>query len=284
MPDTKLVKREPETQGAQDLAAYIRGSWDQIKQALPAHLDPGRFVRVILTEVRKSDIQKAAGVSKTSLSECSPASILGGVLAAATLGLEVGVNGEAYLVPYVVKGRPEAQMIIGYQGLAKLAWQHPAVRSIQAHAVYPGDDYQVTLGTEPSITHRPNPHGDNDQPIAYYAIIGLVSGGQIVESLTPDDVRRLRGGRVGPSGQIADPMRWMERKTALKQALKLAPKSASLQRALPIDDAQPLFTLDMPAVSGSTASPPALQATIVDTETGEVLGTDDALLPDGASA
>jgi len=245
---TKAVIKERETQGAADLAAYIRGSWDAIRQSLPDHVDPERFVRLILTEIRKSDMQKAAGVAKTSLSECSPQSIIGAILTASTLGLEIGVLGEAYLVPYIVKGHAEAQLIPGYQGITKLALQHPMVMSVAAQAVYASDEYRVSYGTRPEIMHRPGTHGDNDQPVSYYAVVTLSSGAQLVESLTASEVKALRRGRVGSSGDIPDPQHWMERKTVLRQALKLAPKSTQLAAALN-QDAAPR-TVD---VSGAAA-------------------------------
>jgi recombination protein RecT len=251
----------------------LRDNYAAISQSLPSHIDGKRFARIILTEVRKSDIQRAAGVTKTSLSECSPESVIGAVLTAATLGLEIGVNGEAYLVPYRVKGRAEAQLIIGYQGVAKMAWQHPMVRGIDARAVYEGEVYEVTYGTNPAIVHIPSQHPEDANPVAYYAVVTLSSGGQIIEALTPEQVRRLRKGKVGSSGDIPDPQHWMERKTVLRQALKLAPKTAELGAVLAADDgpATHLFKAPTSPPPAAWQGVPGLTATDVDIVTGEVL-------------
>lgn len=79
-----------------------------IAESLPAQMNPERFARLALTTLRKTP----------KLQQTSPESFVGALYTAAALGLEPGTNGEAYLVPY---GR-ETQLIVGYQGLAKLFW------------------------------------------------------------------------------------------------------------------------------------------------------------------
>jgi len=54
--------------------------------------------------------------------------------------------------------------------------------------------------------------------------------------LSPEEVKTLRSGNVGPSGRIPDPQRWMEKKTVLRQLFKLLPKSTQLVRALEVDE------------------------------------------------
>jgi hypothetical protein len=49
-------------------------------------------------------------------------------------------------------------------------------------------------------------------------------------------VKALRQGKVGPQGKITDPMRWMERKTAVRQLVKMMPKSPTLTHALEVDE------------------------------------------------
>jgi len=54
--------------------------------------------------------------------------------------------------------------------------------------------------------------------------------------LSPEEVKTLRSGNVGPSGRIPDPQRWMEKKTVLRQLFKLLPKSTQLVQALEVDE------------------------------------------------
>jgi len=84
----------------------------QIRKALPKHLEPERLARIALTEIRKNP----------KLLECSRESLLGAVMTAAQLGLEPGVLGHAYLIPYWNNKTKsyEVQFQIGYKGLLDL--------------------------------------------------------------------------------------------------------------------------------------------------------------------
>lgn len=204
----------------------------ELRRALPRGMDPDRMARLALTVLRQSEMQaQQSGRPNMSLAACSPQSFAGALLTAAALGLEPGVNGEAYLVPY----KRECQLIIGYQGYAKLFWQNPLARHLDAQAVCEADDFDYGYGTEPFLRHKPA-RVDRGQVIYYYAVATLSTGGSSFVVLTPEEVRKLRGGKTGTSGSIDDPMRWMERKTALRQLIKTLPRATELNRALEVDE------------------------------------------------
>ena len=52
---------------------------------------------------------------------------------------------------------------------------------------------------DPALEHIPA-QGDRGKVIAFYAIAGLTTGARQFEAFTPEQIKRLRGGRVGPSG------------------------------------------------------------------------------------
>jgi recombination protein RecT len=208
-------------QRPQTIANFIQDLQPEIARALPKHMDADRMARLALTVVRQTP----------KLAQCEPASFAGALLTSAALGLEPGVNGEAYLVPY---GK-ECQFIIGYQGMAKLFWQSPLAQHLDAQAVYENDDFDYAYGLEPFLRHKPARSNRGDV-IAYYAVAKLTTGASAFVVLSPEEVKALRGGKTGPSGKIADPMRWMERKTVLRQLIKTLPKSASLVSALNADE------------------------------------------------
>jgi len=192
----------------------------EIARALPKGLDADRMARLALTLVRKD----------RSLAACSPESFAGSLLTAAALGLEPGVNGEAYLVAY--KG--ECTLIIGYQGFAKLFYQSPLAKHLDAQAVYEHDEFDYEYGLSPRLVHKPA-KGDRGQVTHFYAVATLNTGASAFVVLSPEECKALRG-RVGTSGSIKDPMRWMERKTALRQLVKLLPKSTALDVAVNADE------------------------------------------------
>jgi recombination protein RecT len=193
----------------------------EIARALPKGMDADRIARLALTVVRQTP----------ALERCTPASFAGALLTAAALGLEPGVNGEAYLVPY--KG--ECTLIVGYQGYAKLFWQHPLAKHLDAHAVHANDTFEYAYGLAQYLRHTPA-DGDRGEITHYWAAASLSTGASSFVVLTAAETRKLRGGKVGTSGGIADPMHWMERKTALRQLFKLLPKSTTLSAALAVDE------------------------------------------------
>lgn len=210
------------TQSQQEQASHLIESMKPaLAKAMPRGLDPERMARIVLTEVRKNP----------KLAEASQQSFAGAMLTAATLGLEPGVNGECYLVPY--KG--EVQLLVGYQGMVKLFLQHPQAKSIDAQVVYPDDFFEWELGTDAKITHRPGPKR-NGEPTHYYAVAELLSGAKQFVVLTADEVKKLRGGKTGTSGPIADPMHWMEKKTAVRQLFKMIPKTTQMLTATTVDE------------------------------------------------
>jgi len=199
----------------------IQALQPEIARALPKGMDADRIARLALTCVRKD----------RALAECDPRSFAGALLTASALGLEPGVNGEAWLVAY----KRECTLIIGYQGFAKLFWQHPLAATFDAHTVHAADVFDYQYGTDPHLIHRPAP-GDRGPITHYYATASLTNGAFAFVVLTTDEVKALRGGKVGTNGGIPDPQHWMEKKTAVRQLVKLLPRSTALNRALTVDE------------------------------------------------
>lgn len=266
-----LARRQ---QQQSEIANYLQRLQPAIAGVLPKHLSAERVARIALTCVRKDP----------SLAECLPESFAGSLLTAAALGLEPGVNGEAYLVAY----KRECTLIVGYQGLAKLFWQHPLAAHLDAQAVHEHDEFDYAYGLDPFLRHKPAV-GDRGAVVAYYAVASLTTGAKVFVVLSPAEAKALRGGKTGSNGGIPDPMHWMERKTALRQLFKLIPKSPLLARALDADDRPgtelrrelaPAEEEQRPALTAVVNEPPAgdpaagdapQEPAIVDPDTGEVL-------------
>lgn len=259
------VAQARQQQKRPSLAQIVQRMQPEIARALPKHMDADRMARLALTVLRQTP----------KLADCSPESFAGALLTAAALGLEPGINGEAYLVPH---GR-ECTLIIGYQGMAKLYFQHPDAQHLDAQAVHEHDAFDYAYGLDPFLRHKPA-LGERGKVIAYYAVASLKSGSRLFVVLSPDQVKALRGGKVGTSGNIADPMHWMERKTTLKQLFKLLPKSTSLAQAVQADErtGAELQSARVPEAITSAGEP-------VNPETGEIIHAelvDDADWPDTA--
>jgi recombination protein RecT len=255
---TQSIRQTVATRDAEQptVGQFIQRLVPEIARALPKHMDADRIARLALTVVRKDQ----------ALARCQPESFAGALLTASALGLEPGVNGEAYLVAY----KNECTLIVGYQGFAKLFWQHPMAKHLDAQAVHEKDDFDYAYGLEPFLRHKPA-RGDRGAITDYYAVASLTSGARVFVVLSVDEVKKLRNGKVGSNGGIPDPMHWMERKTALRQLVKMLPKSTALAHALDADEktGTELRNEQLPAIappSSQTELPPG-----VDGATGEVI-------------
>jgi recombination protein RecT len=231
MPDVRAaVATQEDAQRA--LGRFIDSMRPQLARVLGKDEVADRLARIATTAARQNP----------KLAECTPLSLAGALLTAATLGLEPNTPEQlCYLLPYRDRktGNMEAQLQIGYQGLVSLFYRHPLAELIYAEAVYPEDGFAWGRGTSPFIEHVPHPERrtPGSKPTHYYAVAFLVGRPRPAFAvLTADEVKTIRQGKEGPTGDIADPQRWLERKVAIKQVLKLLPKSTELAKAVRVDE------------------------------------------------
>lgn len=250
--------------GKPQIIADLEAMTGEIQRALPKHITADRVARLVLTEIRKNP----------KLLNCTRESFFGALMTASALGLEPGVNGEAYLVPYADKKRGivDCQLIIGYQGVAKLFWQHPLAKRMSAEYVCENDEFEYDKGLVQRLHHKPA-EGNRGKVTHYYAIVELSTGALQFDVFTADQIKALRRGAVGSSGNIADPEHWMERKTALKQVLKLMPKAAEVAYVQAVDEQTGSLAVAK-SVAQHTSLPEIehepMEEEVIDPETGEV--------------
>jgi recombination protein RecT len=194
-----------------------------ILAALPRHMSVDRMMRVALTQIRKNPV----------LLECDAISLIGAVVQAAQLGLEIGVQGQAYLVPY---GK-EVQLIPGYRGLTMLARRTGEVESIPAYVVHSKDEFDISLGTDPKITHNPKFSADNKQVIGAYAVAIFTSGFKQFEYMPIEDLEAIRArSKAKNNGPWVTDTEEMYRKTVVRRISKFVPSSVELARAVELDN------------------------------------------------
>jgi len=103
--NTELVKQGGEQSVQATVWGWIKSMEKNITAALPKHMDTDRLVRIVWTAIRMNP----------NLFKCSKDSLIAAVMQSAQLGLEPGVLGQAYLIPYwnTKKNGYEAQFQIG---------------------------------------------------------------------------------------------------------------------------------------------------------------------------
>jgi recombination protein RecT len=218
----------------------LKSALERIKPALeavlPKHVTAERVLKVVLSATaRNPDILK-----------CTTASICRAVMQAGELGLEIGgLLGEAYIVPFNVKvkeaGRADrwekqATCIPGYKGLIKLARQSGEIATINARVVYADDDFDVELAEE-RITHRMSMNGarTDAELVAAYCIIRYREGPTQIDVMTRAELEKTRSrSQAKDNGPWVTDFPEMCRKTVTKRAIKYAPVSATLTKALEI--------------------------------------------------
>lgn len=194
----------------------------QIAAALPAHMNPERMQRLALT----------AFSGNKDLQQCDLKSIFGSIITAAQLGLEPGVNGAGYLIPY--KGK--CTFVPGWKGLVDLVARSGRA-TVWTGAVFDGDEFDYQLGDDPFCRHKPR-DGDDEKFTHVYAI-GRVRDAQmpVIEVWTRAKVEKhlKKYNKVGGRHYaLADENNFemYARKVALLQVLKYMPSSIELSNAI----------------------------------------------------
>lgn len=198
----------------------------QIESALPSHLTADRMTRVTMTALQV----------QPQLLECTPLSIGFGVLQASSLGLEIGNNlGHCYLVPFnnAKTGRKDAQFLIGYKGLAELAYRSGAVSYMDMHAVYEGDEFDFEYGIHQRLSHKPTGDEEPAQLTHAWAMATLKDGGRKFVVLPKKAIEKTKNrSRAGKAGPWVTDYAAMATKTAVRRLCKLLPLSIESQIAV----------------------------------------------------
>jgi recombination protein RecT len=200
------------------------------KMVLDAGITPAKFVTIVENSVRR--IPK--------LLECKPASLFGAILTAAELGLEPNTpNQYSYIIPY----GSEAQFQIGYHGIIKMLMDTGLVTHVSAELVHENDKFTVawdSLAHEKRIKEfEPVTFGDKGQRIGCFAVIHLSTGGKVIQILDKTDIEAIKKKSKSPQtyNEANDPMGWMWKKAAIRQAGKLVKGSRKFDKAISLDAA-----------------------------------------------
>lgn len=219
-PVTALAKIKHELENPQFAEA--------LRRVAPRAFQVDRVAKVALVAITKTP----------DLHACTPVSIMQALMTAAELGLDPGgALSEAYLVPY----KTTCQLIIGYQGLIKLARQATPGLSVNCRVVYRGEGFEIDYAASPPFRHSidpANPVNKDDSNIIGAYLWARWSDGDHFEWMdrTQIDANRARSRASGKGPWVTDYAE-MCRKTVCRRGLKYMPKSGvRLERALEHDN------------------------------------------------
>lgn len=181
------------------------------------------------------------------LTDCDPMSVVQAVKDAASMGL-TPLTDEAAIVPY---GRT-AKLMPMWRGYVKRIRNSREVTELDCQIVYMGDEFQLALGTNPSIHHVPVLYGEKDDEgkllaqrgdyRGVYAWALMPSGKYVIEYMSADDVNAVRDTWGNKRARSGEPLPWetswpeMARKTVIRRLAKRLP-SAAVDKLLAADKA-----------------------------------------------
>lgn len=190
----------------------IQAGAKQFATALPKHINSDRFVRIAITTIRQNP----------KLAQCNQESLLGALMVSAQLGLEPGVLGQCYLIPY---GR-ECQFQIGYKGMIELLRRSGQLKDIYAYSVYENDEFEMTYGLDRDLKHKPNLQNKGNF-IGCYCVAVLKDDARAFEYMTKEEIEAhgKKFSKTYGNGPWKTDFEAMAHKTVVKRMLKWLPLS-----------------------------------------------------------
>jgi recombination protein RecT len=221
----------------------IFGTIDTMKQVLNAEYMK-MTVSMLGDEAKAKRFMSniVASVQRTpKLLECEPTSLVNSFMTVASLGfMPSGVNGQAYVLPFMDKGVQKAQFILGYKGMVALAFRSPIVKDIACELVYEKDEFETVNG---DIHHKFDAFSSNRGKVrGAYCIVRLTTGGKVQKAMSIEDITEIAEKYSKSYGQAFSPWKndpdgWMFKKTVLRQTMKLVPMDDRYAEAIAREDA-----------------------------------------------
>lgn len=161
-----------------------------------------------------------------------PESLEAALMNIAAIGITLNpAQKEAYLVP---RGS-QVCLDISYMGLVKLATDTGSVSWVQAEIVREKDTFKY-LGVGKMPFHEFNPFGERGEMVGVYCVAKLHTGEFLTTPMSKAEVEDIRNksSQASKTGPWVTFFEEMSKKTVIKRASKLWPKSERIQKAVSI--------------------------------------------------
>lgn len=227
----------------------------KLQQALPDNIEVEKFVRTTINAIQMHPQQD-------KFNNCDVRTVFLSCQKAAADGLMLDGR-EATLIAYWNKDKRtnDISYVPMVQGLVKAARNSGEISDISAYVVYENDKFMYRPGIdaqplfEPDWKMAPSQRGE---PVLAYCVITLKDE----TIIAPEPLHRERIaaiGNGGNNGKQYDPKQgkhWMEwwKKTAIKNALKYAPKSAELLALDKVDNDAQQFQFERDVTPGGNGA------------------------------
>lgn len=226
---TKTAQRQVEKAKAPTIRDWIEANRPQFEEQLSGAMNSGAFVRAAISEILNS----------AELQQATPSSILGSIMLAAQLKLEIGrALGHFWLTPRRDHGTWTCLPIVGYQGFIELAYRSGRVGKVETFLVREGDTFDYGANSERGRYFDWKPLGrDEARPWTDAVVTAQILGGGLVwESLPREKVlaRRPNGWNKGTTSPWQTHEEEMARKTLVREVAPYLPKSTEFGLAVQV--------------------------------------------------
>jgi len=204
------------------MKAFIDQRKSELENALPKHVPPERFIRVVTTALS----------TNPDLLACTRQSLWNSCMRAAQDGL-LPDGRDGAIVPY--KDVATWMPMIG--GLLKRFRNSGQFKSIISNVVRQGDKFEYWIDEHGwHIKHYPT--DDEGAIVKVYAVASMIDGGQMVRVMSTADIEKRRKASKVPNGPMWRDW-WEEaaQKTVLRNLAKHLPMSSDLDDLVRRDDA-----------------------------------------------
>jgi len=252
------------------LRTALESATAKLAEVAPKYLKVDRLVRIML----------AACSRNPKLLECSRDSVLQFCMRCAETGLEPIGAGGAWPIPFFngKTKRMEMQFMPDYRGLVNCAKHAECITDAYAEVVKGEDDFDYTLGLDPTLTHKPA-KSDRGELVNAYCVFTLPDGTKrfvVIDTEEIDGIRKRS--RAASSGPWVTDESEMWKKTVVRRAMKpFAGMSERLDAAIDADNASTGLTVKEP-VSMPKAKTIEAEGTVKD-EPEDAATTEDEELP-----
>jgi recombination protein RecT len=224
----------------------------QITNFLGDDKKAGKFISSIVADIQRNP----------KLLECTRESLVNSYMTMAQLGfMPSQISGEAYVIPYSIKGTMLAQLQIGYQGFVTLFYQ-AGIERITSDIVRKGDKTSFINGELRHEIDLTKSSSERGEPIGAYVRVTF-RGVDNVKYMNAKDIldhaKKFSKsfdltGKFSPWNSANDPELNMWKKTVLKQQQKFLPKNEIINKALAIDNADSIISDRLEPAKEETSS------------------------------
>jgi recombination protein RecT len=208
--------------GRDPAIAALTHAMGKIKNVLPKHITPERMARIVTGELRTN--AKLAEVARKN-----PTSLVNAVLVASRCGLEIGgPNPQGHLVPH----GNEIVFYPDYRGKLALMRRSGELASFSLEPVYANDEFEMSLGFDKEIKHKPFIKGDRGEFILVYFAATLTNGERVLVWMDKEKIEHVRKkSKMGNAGAWISDWEEMAKKTVIHRASKTMPMSVEYRIA-----------------------------------------------------